>query len=380
MDAPRSLLVLSALGCLSLWGVAWLNGTLDALFLAQETGQFPDGRALRKIYTGSPIVDESLVPVIAFFDVVTNAQAQAPRWLFFYVCGTIAAVDTWVLIESRRRGVRNFFLRHTVIFIFLWNAAGAAFITPIYLYMIAQSRHTQRDPTIPLNETRGFPPTLVANALFPLILFWPGWRGWDTYDHHGYLAFYTVTPLLMVVVLVIFSRQGTTMTSFETPKDAAHPNEDMHWVAGSFYATGMLSALLHIFTVGTALSGGQTSGAAAQDLSLRRLIWPDPWKVTAAPPGSYQALLEGCHLFTQFDVLIAGAAIVIFARHMLASSSSPLARERDRGRRDTLWIVLGAILLGPAAAGSFALSIREGRLREPIEMDSKTKTASSYKR
>ncbi|KAK8037936.1 hypothetical protein PG994_014703 [Apiospora phragmitis] len=219
MNAPRSLLVLSALGCLSLWGVAWLNGTLEALFLVQETGQFPDGRLLRKVSTGYSALDESL-PVIAFFDVVTNAQAHPPRWLFFYVCGTIAAVDTWVLIESRRRG----------------------------------------------------------------------------------------------------------------------------------------------------------------DLSLRRLIWPDPWKVTATPPGSYQALLEGCHLFTQFDVLIVGAAIVIFARHMLASSSFVLAQERERGRRETIWIVLGAALLGPAAVGSFALSVREARLRDSVKMDNKKTVVSSYKR
>ncbi|KAK8859169.1 Zn 2cys6 transcription factor [Apiospora arundinis] len=371
MEPPRSLLALSALGCLSLWGVAWLNGTLEALFLAQETGQFPDGRSLRKVYTGYHAVDDSLVPVIAFFDVVTNAQSLAPRWLFFYVCGTIAAVDTWVLIESRRRGVRNFFLRHTITFIFLWNAAGAAFVAPIYLYMIAQSQHTKRDPTIPLNEARGFPPTLVANALFPLILFWPVWRGWDIHDHHGYLAFYTITPLLMILVLVAFTRQGTTLSTFETPKDPARPNEDVAWVAGSFYATGMLSALLHVGTVSMALLGG------APDLSLRRLVWPDPWKVTEAPPGSYQALLEGCHLFTQFDILISGAAIFVFARHMLNASSPALARER--GMRETVWMVLGSILLGPAAAGSFALSVREGRLRDSVQTDSKKRGSSRYK-
>ncbi|KAI0468803.1 hypothetical protein F4859DRAFT_523993 [Xylaria cf. heliscus] len=357
MEPPRTLLVLSVLGFLLLWGVAWLNGTVDALFLIQATGKFPDGTALRTEYTGNHVLDKNLLPLIAFFGIVTRSEQSEPRWIFFYVSGTIAAANTWVLIESRRRGVRNFFLRHTIIFIFLWNAAGAAGVAPIYFYMISRSNHTSRDPTIPLNEARGFLPVVIANALFPFILVLPPWLGWSAYEHHGYLAAFNLTPLLMIVALVIFSRPGTTLTTFDTPKKADSPHEDKGWVTLAFGATGALAAIMHWTIVGGALFSQLTRVGG---MSVTRLIVPSPLKILEASAGSYDALVEGCHLFTQFDVLIVTLSIVVFTQYLLKKASGD--KQEDLGQ--TIRLLLWSVALGPAAAGSFALLTREGYLRQ----------------
>lgn len=109
---PTQLLALSALGLASLWGGMWFNGTLDGLLRIQQTASFPDGRPMRTRFTGYPLIDSAVMLLVAFFDLIsdTKGHAAAP-WLLFDLGSLLAAINTWVLIESRRRGVRNLFLR-----------------------------------------------------------------------------------------------------------------------------------------------------------------------------------------------------------------------------------------------------------------------------
>lgn len=112
LTSPTQLLIISLLGFSLLWGVLLSNGTADALFLARSTSLFPNGRPLRNIYTGSKLIDGALVIGVAFFDVLTNDKAKiSSSWLLFDVFTVLATINTWVLVESRRRGVRNLFLR-----------------------------------------------------------------------------------------------------------------------------------------------------------------------------------------------------------------------------------------------------------------------------
>jgi hypothetical protein len=112
MMSSQLLVLLSGVGCVLLWGTMSINGTLDGLYLAVQHGEFPGGRPIRKVFTGYPFLDDGIVVVIAFFDPLTTKQdSAAPAWLFFDLCNVLGAINTWVLIESRRRGVRNFFLR-----------------------------------------------------------------------------------------------------------------------------------------------------------------------------------------------------------------------------------------------------------------------------
>lgn len=112
MASSTSLLALSALGFITLWGGMWFNGTLGGLLRVQQTSAFPDGRRMRTNFTGNALVDSAAIVPIAFFDLITDEKTHAAApWLVFDLCSVLAAVNTWVLIESRRRGVRNLFLR-----------------------------------------------------------------------------------------------------------------------------------------------------------------------------------------------------------------------------------------------------------------------------
>jgi hypothetical protein len=110
-NSANQLLPLAVLGGFLLWGVMLFNGTLDALQLAQRTGTLPDGRVLRMSYTGLAAIDSSLRVLVAFFDVLTNKNAAASTWLLFDAAIVVRTINAWVLIESRRRGIRHPWLR-----------------------------------------------------------------------------------------------------------------------------------------------------------------------------------------------------------------------------------------------------------------------------
>ncbi|GKT92698.1 hypothetical protein Ct61P_10548 [Colletotrichum tofieldiae] len=383
MTSSSSLLALAALGFVSLWGGMWFNGTLEGLLRVQQAAAFPDGRPMRTNFTGHALVDSAAMLPIAFFDLITDEKTHpAAPWLVFDLCSVLAAVSTWVLIESRRRGVRNPFLRQTkrglenvsnandistILFIFLWNTFGAAFVAPIYFYFLTQSRHTARDPTIPLNEARAFPITLVANAVFPLLMFTPG--GSD-HERHGFIAQFSLTPVFMVLCIVFFSRPGTSFTSFATPKDEARPNADAPWIVASLCATGVLTAAQHLYTVAAACLA--PNGDAGR-LTWTRVFVPSASKVLSWPQGSQMALVEGAHLFTQLDWLITAVACVVFTHYLLRSSSND--RQEGSGLVSLAAISLATAILGPGSAGSFALMVREKRLRARVQVRTPSKSA-----
>lgn len=233
-------------------------------------------------------------------------------------------------------------------------------MAPIYFYFITQSGHAVRDPTIPLNEARAFPLTLVANAIFPLLMFTPG--GSD-HERHGFIALFSLTPILMVLCIVLFSRPGTSLTSFATPKDERKPNVDAPWIVASLCATGILTAAQHMYTV-AATCFSPAEGTAG--LSWARVFVPSAGSVLSWPNGSQMALVEGAHLFIQFDWLITAAACVMFVHYLLWVSSN--GRQNGGGWASLTCISLAALVVGPAAAGSFALMAREKKLRAGVDV------------
>lgn len=233
-------------------------------------------------------------------------------------------------------------------------------MTPIYFYFLTQSGHTARDPTIPLNEARAFPLTLVANAVFPLFMFSPG--GSD-HERHGFIAQFSLTPVFMVLCIVFFSRPGTSLTSFATPKDETRPNADAPWIVASLCATGVLTAAQHLYTIAaTCLAPAGDAGR----LTWARMFVPSAARVLSWPQGSQMALVEGAHLFTQLDWLITAVACVVFTHYLLRRSANE--RQEGVGLAGLAAIALTAAILGPAAAGSFALMVREKRLRAGVEV------------
>lgn len=83
----------------------------DRLDIMMKTRLLPDGRALRSQYSGNAFLDERLTLLSGFYDVLTNGLSSGPRLLFLDINFVVACMNMWVLIESRRRGVRNWFLR-----------------------------------------------------------------------------------------------------------------------------------------------------------------------------------------------------------------------------------------------------------------------------
>lgn len=237
----------------------------------------------------------------------------------------------------------------TIIAIFLWNSLGAAFITPLYFYFIVKSNHTSRDATIPLNEARGLLPTTLANALFPLLMFLPARLGWSSHEHQVSTALFSLSPVFMVLVLVLSSRPGTSLTKFATPKNEKNPNEDAPWTIASLSAAGAISGLVHSYVVVNAIL----------NLSIEEMFLPGTSKVWAAGLGAYAALQEGVHLFTQFDYWVTASAVVVFVWGLLGK----LPRG-SRSGKGLVWTVIATLVVGPGAAGSIVLVTREVRLRE----------------
>lgn len=171
---------------------------------------------------------------------------------------------------------------------------------------------------------------------------------------------------MIVVAVVLFSRPGTSSTVAETPKDPKNPNVDAPWVVASYYMTAVAASLAHLYTVGVALTG-----AAGPEVTISRLFSPSPRNVFSALPGSYEALKEGVHLFTQYDLMITGAACLVFVHCMLQSipkkNGKPTWVGPEIANKELLYLAISSAVLGPAGAGSFGLAVREKRLRAELE-------------
>jgi len=109
--SPKQLVALSGLGFCLLWGVSFLNGTLDNVDAAIKKGFFPDGRILRSTYTGISLLDSRLTLLTVFYEVLSNGLSGGPGLLFFDLNFVLSCTNVWVFIESRRRGVRKMALR-----------------------------------------------------------------------------------------------------------------------------------------------------------------------------------------------------------------------------------------------------------------------------
>jgi len=261
-------------------------------------------------------------------------------------------------------------------FMILWNAMGAALVQPIYFYSIIRSKATLRDPTIPLNEAIALFITTLPTVLFPLFLFTPAWLNYSSWDHQGYIAVFQGTPFLMVVIFVASIAVLLPRHGIVSMKDAKNPNVDKPWIVASFVMSGTIAAAVHIYTIFRSFT------STNPDTALTRLFIPSPSKVNSfsapsynptltstALPAGYHVLLEGCHLFTQFDWIIVALSCVVFTHYLLTNpagndAKTSLQKISAMEMRELAYLALGAVILGPGAAGSFALAIRESRLRE----------------
>ena len=241
---------------------------------------------------------------------------------------------------------------------FLWNSFGGAVVLPLWCFFNLQSSATKRDRTIPLNEARAFPITTLLSCFFPLFLFAPAALNYPVESQHASISLFSATPLFLVAILVIASRPGATSL-----KDPKNPDIDAPYIIGSFVIAGLYGAAVHLYTIAVSLS------TTDPDMTFTRLFIPSLGKVS---PGSPNLLVEGAHLFGQFDWIIMAMACALYSYHMLSYSrgkSAPLASRVGTSpelepKLELCANILATALLGPGATGSFALAMREYRLRK----------------
>lgn len=155
----------------------------------------------------------------------------------------------------------------------------------------------------------------------------------------------------MVLVLVLFSRPGTSLTRLATPRDDQNPNVDAPWIIASLGVTGILAGLVHLHVV---------TNSVLRGLSIPDLFMPKPSGIAIVGGTSYASLQAGVHLFTQFDWWVTAVAALVFTWEMLVAK----VPRGGRSDRRLLWIAIANIVVGPGAAGSFVLAARELRLRD----------------
>lgn len=269
-------------------------------------------------------------------------------------------------------------IRSPVWIIILWNANGAAIFKPAYFYFLSRSGARSRDATIPVNDAMAvFAVTLPVMAC-PLLLFVPAWLNYSTWDHHGFIALFHLTPVLifglfMIIANVLSATYGTT-----TEKESKAPSADKPWIIASLTVAGTIAAGVHIFTVLASLK------TTDPDATLARLLIPSHGRANPFPswittvdstrkglPAEYTAMLEECHLFSQYDWIVICLSVILFLRLLRAEPGAEgldaSAKRVEMHWRDCGYLAWGTILFGPGAAGSFALAAQESRTREQAQ-------------
>ncbi|KAH8692508.1 hypothetical protein GQ44DRAFT_719823 [Phaeosphaeriaceae sp. PMI808] len=358
---------LCALGIWGLWAYAFFNGMFDRLNIVTRTLRFPDGRPLRSSYTNIAPLDAQLTLLPVFYDVLTNSFTSGPRLLFFDVNYALACANLWALIESRRRGVRSWFLKYPAWAMVLCNANGAAIVLPLYLYLVCRSKARLRDASVPRHEAVALLVSTVVILLQPLLVFVPAWIGRGGSDlHHGCIALFQVAP---IGVLVFHLGLASILPRKGSDSSASSTKESKKCIVASLIVAGTVAAAVHSYTVIGALL------TRDGDASLKRLFVPaygfsDP--IEALPkvsglPAEYMALVENLHLFSQWDWIVVALTSVLYS-HLLLSHRDGAARSKTNQRgspieaQELVYLTAATVILGPGAAGSFALAIREARI------------------
>nr|D2E9W6.1 RecName: Full=Terpene cyclase DEP1; AltName: Full=Depudecin biosynthesis cluster protein 1 [Alternaria brassicicola]ACZ57550.1 hypothetical protein [Alternaria brassicicola] len=358
---------LSALGIWGLWVYAFFNGMFDRLDTITRTLHFPDGRPLRSKYTNIGPLDAQLTLLSAFYDVLSNTLTSGPRLLFFDVNYVVACANLWVLIESRRRGVRSWFLKYPAWAMVLCNANGAAIVLPLYLYLVCCSKARLRDASVPKHEATALLVSTVVILLQPLLIFVPAWAGrGGSHLHHGCIALFQVAP---IGVSVFHLGLASILPREASDSSPSSRKDSKKCIVASLVLAGTVAAAVHSYTVVGALitRDGQAS--------LTRLFVPahgfsDPIEVPLQPsglPAEYMALVENLHLFSQWDWIVVALTSVLYS-HLLLSLRDGAVRAKANHwvspveAQELVYLTVATIILGPGGAASFALAIRESRI------------------
>lgn len=244
-------------------------------------------------------------------------------------------------------------INSTSLWALFYQTIGGAIIIPLYylFYMRESSSadyYTPASVQVPAPYAKALLPSLVLGYLLPTLAMFAPFPGGDTDLRltQGLIAFWQITPLVVNLLLVLFSTAYSKSGPSTREKSPRPPLEDGGKHLNRLYLTLLLlSSATHILILGICLSSPQLS------LSSIFFLVPLPHRLT---------LTGGLHTIFQADFLIIFAAALAGA--FLAMSDLKRISRTDL----SLWEVAGGMLLGTVVVGPGATLVEVWWVREGV--------------
>jgi hypothetical protein len=335
------LITLSASGFYLLWVVMGLNGTIEALVHAKNTGFFPTGRPLTQTYTRIPPIDFVLVILVGFFDSLVNMHYTAPYLILLDLVATLYVINLMTLVEDRR-AERSSWLRLPSIWQYLWNIIGVAVFFPLHALYYVKQGHASIS-AVPEAEAQAIPFTALWSLLLPLPLMLPGLiRASPSLVQLGVVFFYLTPPML-----VAFQDIAAGVISRYHYRGATTP------IRASYVIVGAVSGLVHVGILLYAATSSQPN------MSIGRVYFPD---YAAVQRGDPEITSEGTALFIKYDLMIIHIVVLTLGAYIFGKESQFLAKTETERIHATgsIWrLALIVAAFGPGAGLAFVLYSKE---------------------
>lgn len=220
-------------------------------------------------------------------------------------------------------------------------------ILPLYCFLHCRNPLDREGQKLPVKENRALIATTLFGSLIPAVILGPALVGCGIHEQQGFIALFQTTPLLLVLVQYCAARVGA---NFKTDRERSEA--DQRFKLGSYTFVGTYTAAAHLYVLAKSLLSKDSATA------LTRIFFPSPGKVDRSAP---TRLVEGAHLFLQYDWIVINLTCVLYAYTILTQYQMPVTSHfRISSERTTLILaILAAVVLGPGAAVSFALIARE---------------------
>ncbi|KAK4182962.1 polyketide synthase [Podospora australis] len=334
MKLPPPLLafpLLSFLGLLTLWGSMALNGTLIEMFRSSHRGTLPSGAPLlTQSLTGIFPVDFLIGLLLAFFTSLVyqpDLPDLGPYLHCWNLMGVLVVVNHMTLVEDRRS-------------LNVSSGSGRA--------------------TIPENEAQALPLSAIWTTLLATPFLLPSLvPKWNIYHIQSGILLWLLGPLTVSILQnILSSSTSSSLPNFRNP------------IRLSYDIVGTAAGIIHLAALVLAFLSSDAN------LTLTR-IWIPHHDAPIRESQTY--LLEGCHLFIQWDYIVVTLSILMLGIYILHGNgvqqlSGASAAPKNPTRK--FLIVIG--LFGPGAALAWLLNTVEKAAEEAERRDRPRISAYTY--
>ena len=229
----------------------------------------------------------------------------------------------------------------------LWNAFGAALIFP--LYCIYHGRRTpSRENGLSLQKGRALPNSALLGILVPVAILLTPHVDREPQQHQTIIALFLAAPIAIHFLQWLLAKSISYLLG-----EAGADHLRLVYVRLAYAITAVASAVPHFCVLTTSLL------TVDQATSFTRVFIPVPFLVQR---DSSHIILEGAHLFLQYDWLVFSLACMLWSVMLL------LARTWKSTALDRAWVfilmILSTVCCGPGATVSAVLWLREGQIQD----------------